>query len=221
MAKDISGYSVFSGGHLGAAHVMAHRMCDERRFQDGYERLGAWLRPRRGSGSDWVHLQWHMMVFELAVDRWDEAVARFEEHILPVARDSRDALTDAPAALWRLAIDRDCDAELPWEIVAATAADSLGSDDPYVELHHLLALCGAGDVDAIDRWLARYAPSNERESTLLRVARGLRDFAAANYLRAAAWLSTTIDQVPTLGGSHAQNQLLLHIQTLAWRRARG
>ena len=101
-SRDVSGFGVFSQGDAGDAHVMAHRMLDEERYELGHQLLGAWLDSHDGAGSDWTHLQWHMAVFEIAVGKWERAFARFEREILPVAISSDDALTDAPAMLWRL-----------------------------------------------------------------------------------------------------------------------
>ena len=64
------------------------------------------------------------------------------------------ALTDAPAMLWRLQLAAPRPVTLAWEPVHATAVHRLTRPSaPYVELHCLLALAGAGDVDGLDRWL--------------------------------------------------------------------
>ena len=62
-SRDLSGFGVFSHGHAGEAHVLAHRMLDEERYELGHRLLGAWLDQHDGAGSDWTHLQWHMAVF--------------------------------------------------------------------------------------------------------------------------------------------------------------
>ncbi len=102
---DVSGFGVFAYGDAGEAHVMAHRMLDDGRHELGHRLLGAWLEGHTGSGSDWTHLQWHMAVFEIGVGRCKAALARFEKQILPVAALTDDALTDAPAILWRLQLE--------------------------------------------------------------------------------------------------------------------
>ena len=120
-AQDISGYQVFSSGDVGAAHVMAHRMLDENQIELGHQRLGEWLQNRTGSGSDWIHLQFHMAVFELATNDWDAAYARFMNEILPTATTTEEALTDAPALLCRLALAAPAQVELPWDALRNTA----------------------------------------------------------------------------------------------------
>jgi len=221
-SNDISGFGVFSGGDAGQAHVMAHRMLDRGRHEVGHRWLGNWLATHEGRGSDWTHLQWHMAIFELALDQWDAAFARFEEHILPVAASTDDALTDAPAMLWRLRLSAGRPVVLPWEPVRRTAARKLSrGSDPYVALHCILALAGAGDVRALDRWteIRPQGSSSHEEKLLVQLANGLRAFAAADYRLAADLLASSAPKVSQLGGSHAQNALFWAISDLSWRMA--
>ena len=93
--QDSSGFQIFSDSDIGSANVTAHRMLDLGRLDRGHQLLGKWLDGRTGRGSEWVHIQWHMLVFELAVGEWKSARARFETHVLPAARESDQAVTDA------------------------------------------------------------------------------------------------------------------------------
>ena len=83
---------------------------------------------------------------------------------------------------------------------------------PYVELHHLLALAGAGDGSSITRWRGTRArdASSLSDHVLSRMAEGLGAFAAQDYSRAAVTLTATAPQVSRLGGSRAQNELFEH-----------
>ena len=67
--RDISGFALLSTGAGRSAHLMAHRMLDQQRYELGHQLLGAWLKQRTGNGGDWIHLQWHTAVFELALNR--------------------------------------------------------------------------------------------------------------------------------------------------------
>lgn len=220
-SRDVSGFGVFSHGDAGEAHVVAHRMLDEARYELGHRLLGAWLGQHEGAGSDWTHLQWHMAVFEIAVGKWEAALTRFETHILPVATHTNDALTDAPALLWRLELTAPRPVSLAWEPVRDTALRRLTRPStPYVELHCLLALAGAGDVDGLDRWLRSKPATDDPQTKLLaQMGVGLRAFAARDFEIAAAVLATAVPNVSLLGGSHAQNQLFEEIEELSWVRA--
>ena len=220
-SHDVSGFGVFSQGDAGQAHVMAHRMLDEGRHELGHRLLGTWLDGRDGSGSDWTHLQWHMAVFEIAVGKWEAALKRFETHILPVATQTYDALTDAPAMLWRLQLAAPGPVTLAWEPVHSTALHRLTHpSSPYVELHCLLALAGAADVDGLDRWLhGRRATEDPRAKLLAQMGVGLRAFAAGDDELSALVLATAVPRVSELGGSHAQNLLFEDIAALSWTQA--
>ncbi|KPK66332.1 MAG: hypothetical protein AMS21_02695 [Gemmatimonas sp. SG8_38_2] len=220
-SRDVSGFGVFAHGDAGAAHVMAHRMLDEERHELGHQLLGAWLDRHEGAGSDWTHLQWHMAVFEIAVGRWDAALDRFEREILPVATSSADALTDAPAMLWRLWLTVPREVDLPWEPVRSTAVQNLGKHDcPYVELHCLLALAGARDVETLDHWLRiKRGARGERAKLLVRLVAGLRAFATNDQALAASILASCTPRIAELGGSQAQNRLFEEIADYCWQRA--
>lgn len=221
-SEDKSGFGVFSDGAAGQAHVMAHQMLDQRRHELGHRWLGSWLATHDGHGSDWTHIQWHMALFELALGQWDAAFARFQAHILPVAATTEDALTDAPALLWRLRLSAGRPVALPWEPVRRTAARVLPrASDPYLTLHCLLAVAGAGDADTLDRWIATAPQGSSRheEQLLVRLAVGLRAFTAARHRLAAAVFASSASKVWQLGGSHAQNELFAAISHRCWQLA--
>ena len=88
--QDISGYTVFSRGKAGAAHMMAHRMLDESRIELGHQLL-----------SEWIHLQFHMAVFDLALNDWGAAYARFMDEILPAAATTERVRRLGPPLSWR------------------------------------------------------------------------------------------------------------------------
>jgi hypothetical protein len=219
-SRDISGFGVFSHGDAGEAHVVAHRMLDEKRYELGHRLLGSWLERNDGSGSEWTHLHWHMAVFEIAVGDWKAAFDRFEREILPVATHSNDALTDGPALAWRLWLSAPAPVELSWERLRARALENLGKHDcAYVELHCLLALAGARDVERLDQWLRMRRHRKDAQTVLLaQLAVGLRAFAASDYALAGSVLQSTLSRVSELGGSHAQNRLFHEIADACWDR---
>jgi hypothetical protein len=222
--QDISGYTVFSAGDAGAAHLMAHRMLDENRIELGHQLLGDWLHGRTGSGSDWLHLQFHMAVFELALDNWDAAYTRFMNEILPAAAATEDALTDAPALLWRLALTSPEPVALPWKELQRTALTHMQRpSDPFVELHNLLALAGAGDIASMEYWL-NTRPANglsQSECLVRQMAVALKAYASRSFLQAATLLRTVVPQLSLVGGSHAQNLLFRQLEESCWHQLGG
>lgn len=219
---DRSGYRYFSDTELGRAHALAHDALDAGQPAAGHRRLGAWLTGRKGRGSRFAHLHWHMAVFEIATGRVREAQARLLEHIVP-AMDCGDALTDGPSLLWRLALSGRPPSELPWELTRRVALGVGLEDDPFVQLHALLAFSGAGDTRAVDNWLAKAttASVSVQRQVLIHIARGLRALIVGDNSTAANLLARYMPHAACLGGSGAQNQLFGEIAALAIRRARG
>ena len=219
--RDVSGFEIFSSGAAGVAHDIAHQMLDQGEHEAGYQMLGAWLESNDGAGSEWVHLQWHQGVFEIALGFWDEAYERCCTWIVPAAVEGDEALTDAPAMLWRLALAAPRAVELPWEAVRARATRSLErSLDPYVELHQLLALAGGGDIAGLDVWLERRTGEESPCSELLcELGSALRAFAMGDYATAGWLLTEAAPRVSELGGSRAQNDLFTDIERACWRMA--
>jgi hypothetical protein len=220
-AIDCSGYAMFSHGDLGAMHVMAHRMLDSGDYQAGYVILKAWLSGRNGSGSKWIHLQWHMAIFEVMLDQASSALARFQQHILPAVVSSDDALTDAPALLWRLSLRAARQTSLPWKPVRDRALQSLKhrSRSAFVTLHNLLSLAGAGDVDSLDAWIRQAGTGRGVESLVRQFAAALRSLTSGDYTKAAAKLDALVPSVSQIGGSHAQNELFVTLRDVARHKA--
>jgi hypothetical protein len=163
-----------------------------------------------------------MAVFELALGDWNAAYARFMDEMLPAAATTEDALTDAPALLWRLALAAPGPVELPWQPLRRTALRCLQRpSEPFVDLHNLLALAGAGDIVSIERWLeTRPGTGNSSADRLVQqTAVALQAYATRTYQQAATLLRSLVPQLPKVGGSRAQNQLFLALEHSSWRHA--
>jgi hypothetical protein len=153
-----------------------------------------------------------MMVFEIAVGEWDSAHQRMLDELLPVARTTFDALTDAPAALWRLMLAADKEVALPWLAIRKTALQALAGElSHYETLHCLLALAGAGDTVALETWLARHVPTSAEDEILEALAWGFLGYVRRDGELASRALSSAAPHVTRLGGSHAQNLLFAEI----------
>jgi|GEM_PF-2806489 len=221
--RDIRGYEIFSHGTSGEAHALAHRLTDTAQWRLGHHLLGEWLATHSGQGSDWIHLQFHMAIFELALGEWHDAHRRFLCEVLPTAATTAEALTDAPALLWRLALSAPQSVVLPWEPMRRTALAHIhDTPDPFVQLHHLLALAGAGDTNGIEHWLQtdqRFANTTQ-QWVMGRFALALWALSSGAYLRAADLLHTVLPDLPLVGGSQAQNQLFGQLAAWATQQAR-
>lgn len=220
IALDASGYRIFADGDQGTAHVLAHHMADTDQYELGRQLLGEWLAGQTGSGSQWVHLQFHMAIFELATGHWEAAHRRYLDHVLPTAERSEDALTDAPALLWRLALSAPEGMELEWEPLRRTALASMRRPgDPFIELHNLLALAGAGDLGSLNRYTKSCTADSFRMHLVCKLAMALSAYVRGHYRRAADLFCRLLPRVPDIGGSRAQIQLFEQMATASRRKA--
>jgi hypothetical protein len=153
-------------------------------------------------------------VFALETGRVKEARERYRRAILPAVPRGQ-ALTDAPSLLWRLFLGGAVIEESDWAPVRDAALARVGdrASDPYLELHHLLALAAGRELGVLDRWLdaAVKAAHSPRRRSLLRLAWALRTFANRDYRAAAKLLDEAPSLVSLLGGSAAQNRLFARI----------
>lgn len=215
--RDAGGYRIFSHGEMGEAHAFAHRMFDCGQIRAGRHGLETWLAGKCGQGSEWLHLHFHLALFELESGDWHRACARFEAEILPAASSGVEALTDAPGLLWRLAIAAPEPVVLPWQPLRRTALANLERvDKPFVQLHNLLAIAGAGDVTGIDSWHESVSATamSPGERRLLQFAPALKALAARSWREAGVLLQETAREISSIGGSRAQNGLFE--QLAAW-----
>jgi hypothetical protein len=219
--RDAAGYQIFSHGESGAAHAFAHRMFDGGQIRAGRRGLEGWFAGRQGSGSDWLHLHFHLALFELESGDWQSAYERFASEILPSAADSAAALTDAPGLLWRLAITAPAAIELPWQPLRRTALANLHrSRSPFVQLHNLLAIAGAGDVRSMQRWLESdsVAATASADRQLRQFAPALMALAAGSWRQAGSLLQAMMSDISSVGGSGAQNTLFERLaEWCAWQ----
>jgi len=155
-----------------------------------------------------------MALFELEAGDWNAAHARFFDEVLPIAAATDEALTDGPALAWRLALRARSDQprDLGWASLRRTAIKALRRErEPFVELHNLLALAGAGDHASLDRWLRRRCSPSTDGNLLVQMGQALRDVTQRRYRRAADRLREIVPEIPTIGGSGAQNALFAEL----------
>ena len=212
---DALGASLFNHGELGRAHVLAHRALDADEIRNGHFALREFLGARSGTGSCWVHLQWHQLVFELELGRLSCALDLYHREVKP-AIEMGLAATDGPSALWRLHLAAP-GFPLDWSPAHSIAVRRLaaGGDEPFVQFHHLLALAGAGDARRLERFI-----SLQGDGTLGRCAWMLLAFVQRQWSDVVSGLDMLLSDDRPVGGSRAQNALLRQIRDFAAVRPR-
>jgi hypothetical protein len=185
-------------------------MFDSGQIRAGRQGLENRLAGKRGIGSEWLHLNFHLALFELESGDWRRAYDRFEVEILPAAATGPEALTDAPGLLWRLAVAAPQPVVLPWQPLRHTALANLNrTRKPFVQFYNLLALAGAGDVSSIERWLESSSElaMSPGERRLAQLVPALKALATQSWRQAGVLLREAMQEIWSIGGSRAQNRL--------------
>ena len=86
-----------------ACHSMTHVHFERGDAASGEDFLGGWLRGFDAPASSYVHLSWHLALFELAQGKYQETLDRYENFIRPSVVDkSLSTLNDSASLMWRL-----------------------------------------------------------------------------------------------------------------------
>jgi hypothetical protein len=204
-----------------AMHAVAHVMEMQGRFDDG----SAWLRqhqPHWAEGNGFaVHLWWHKCLFRLEAMDIAGVLRVVDSHLAGDALQVTLNRVDAAAMLWRLHllgtdVGERCRALLQgWDLDPAHAGHYAFND-----LHAVLALLGAGDMAAAERWVARCAgralaaEDGRRDNHAmarevgLPLMRGMLALARGDADGAADALYPARQLAQRFGGSHAQRDLI-------------
>ena len=211
-----------------AIHAVAHVMEMQGRHDEGSAWLAEW-RPHWGEGNGFSgHLGWHEALF--ALERLDHArgLAVFDRYLAAEQNEITLQRVDAASLLWRLAL-QGADVGARWSLLLAAwpLESEFAGRSAFNDVHALLALIGAGDLDRAERWrqlsLDRAeagGPWNRAVSQDIAapLMRGLLAFARGRNDEALDWV-LPLRPASRLGGSHAQRDVV--DQTLLAAAARG
>ena len=196
-----------------ASHSVAHVFFETGDPDGGSDFLENWLDGYDSRGPFNVHLSWHQALFQLATGRPENAVSLYEDHIRPtVIKKNIGSLADSASLMWRMKIYGDGQPGPLDEVreIALPAAEKPGP--AFRDAHAALAFAAGGYTDEIGRMIAGLddvaADGNALATEVtLPLARGIDAFAHGAYDDAADHLDGLVDQLPRLGGSHAQREV--------------
>lgn len=215
-----------------AIHAVAQVMEMQGRYEEG----AVWLRQHQ---STWVegngcaaHLWWHKCLFRLEAMDIAGVLRLVDAHLSGAALQHTAQRIDAVSMLWRLhLLGSDMSAQFRvvlggWPLPACEAGHYAFND-----VHAVLAMVGADEIQAADAWVARCAEraleaEDARRSNHLvsrevgmPLMRGLLALARGDADGAVDLIYPMRNAAQRLGGSHAQRELIDH--TLLAAAARG
>ena len=196
-----------------ASHSVAHVFFETGDTDGGSDFLGAWLDGYDQRGPFNVHLSWHQALFQLATGKPENAVSFYEDHIRPsVVKKNLGSLADSASLMWRMKIYGDGQPG-PWEEVREIALPAAEKPGPaFRDAHAALAFAAGGFREEIGRMidgLSNAANGGDALATevTLPLVKGIEAFAHGAYDDAADNLDGLVEQLPRIGGSHAQREV--------------
>ena len=196
-----------------ASHSVAHVFFETGDPDGGSDFLGDWLDDYDRRGPFNVHLSWHQALFQLATGRPDNAVSLYEDHIRPsVVKKNLGSLADSASLMWRMKIYGDGQPG-PWKEVREIALPAAEKPGPaFRDAHAALAFAAGGFTEELGRMIDGLGDAATEGSALasevtLPLVKGIEAFAHGAYDDAADNLDGLVEQLPRIGGSHAQREV--------------
>jgi tetratricopeptide (TPR) repeat protein len=204
-----------------AHHALAHVMLTQGRIAEGHAFLQDVAATWSGLNSFMVtHNWWHQALFALELDRADEVLALYDQHVWGEVKEYTQDQIGAVSLLARLEL-AGVDVGARWQDVADHLAQRLHDHVlPFLDLQYLYGLARAGRLDAARTLLASMedhadATRGDDRATwrnvCLPAGRGLLAHAQGDCATAVLELGTALPRMLEIGGSHAQRDLFAQI----------
>ena len=198
------------------AHQRVHGFFEAGDAAGGAEFLAAWLPEYDRAGHLHCHLSWHSALFELARGDSERARAIYLDNIRPSAAHAVPmlVLADSASFLWRWRFyETSPSLEAEWAEVAAHARRYFPRASlAFADLHAAFAEAATGDDAGLQQRIAGLQSLiHDGRLPPGKVAPALTAGAAAlgrgDYAEAARLIEIVHDELPRIGGSHAQREV--------------
>ncbi len=206
-----------------AAHALAHVMVMQGRSAEGIAFLEGQQRHWSGTGNIVHHLWWHQALFHFARREFDAVLdlydRRFRNLAAPLTQAQPDVYIDiqnAASMLFRLEL-AGIDVGGRWLEIADKAQARTGDClSPFTLPHWIMALAATGRDEAAQAALAAMREFGNGGGTLapivgavaLPVCEAVLAHRRAEHGRVVALMRPVLARMATLGGSHAQQEVL-------------
>jgi hypothetical protein len=210
-----------SAGH--SAHARAHAHYETGDHVAGLAWMDGWVTGDGASTESLSHFSWHAALHELSLGDLDAVRRRYDAQLRPEHGLGCRALVDSGSLLFRWAITPGASQVPSLEAVAAVAGRDVleRPATPFLAMHSAVTLLAIDDRDglrALGRWAARHPHPTQRD-VVVPLARALLQLHDGRCSDAADALVRLWRDVPRLGGSDAQRELVEETRICALLRA--
>lgn len=194
------------------AHSIAHVFYETNDHAAGLTFLGDWLSGYERAAPGHGHVSWHAALFELALGRYDRAMAVYESTLDPTIQRGPLTLVDAASLLWRWQIYGLTERALPWEPVCRLADELTAAPGfAFNDAHAAMAYASAGEAPSLGRLIdglrALAKQGHPLAPTGLALALGIEAFAAGRYAETIRHFEPEMGRLVRISGSHAQREV--------------
>jgi hypothetical protein len=210
-----------AAGH--SAHARAHAHYETGDHEAGLTWMDGWVTGDGAATESLTHFSWHAALHELSLGDLDAVRRRYDAQLRPEHGLGCRALVDTGSLLFRWAITPDATGVPGIESVAeVTGRDVLERPaTPFLAMHAAVLLLALGDrtgLRTLARWAARHPHPTQRE-VVTPLAQALVLLHDGRCSEAADDLGRLWREVPRLGGSDAQRELVEETRICALLRA--
>jgi hypothetical protein len=203
--------------NLWATHAVAHVLEMQGRRHEGITFLDALATGWDGANNLRHHLWWHAALFHIEQGDFATSLALYDHGFRDLAAPLTEAMPDiyidienAASTLQRLEL-RGVDVGARWEEIADKAEARIGDClPPFTQPHWMMALAAAGRDGAAARMLAALR-DQPRVPPVAAVCEGVWLHRRGDHAGAIAAMRPALPALQTLGGSHAQRDVLEQI----------
>jgi len=201
-----------------AAHALAHVHYETDAHSAGLRWLGEWIFSAGRTQRYRPHFHWHAALHELAMGDVSSAARRYAEHLAPPRSRGVRCLVDAGSLAWRARLHPDWIAPPdPIPILDEVGRLATAPATAFIALHALLLHAANDDVAAI-RAVAVPDLTDAQAATLGSVQQGLAALLEQQPRLALDHLLEALPGLPGLGGSRAQQEVVLETALAAMLR---
>ncbi|MCL2914252.1 tetratricopeptide repeat protein [Shewanella corallii] len=206
-----------------AVHAVAHVLEMQGRNREGI----TWLQPKSKQfhqhNAFVGHLWWHLALFHLESGDIDQVLSLFDDQIYPQHSDFYLDIQNAASLLTRLNF-LGVNTETQWAQMADAVIKAHGDYlYGFTELHSAIVLARNGEFGRLgqlnDDLEQRLSPSTSKPWLTAQLTRAITEFHSGQSSNAAKRMAPLRYDQLALGGSHAQQDLLLQYQIMAYRQA--
>lgn len=205
----------YHNGHI--AHTYSHILYETKKFEEGSQFLSKWFTGYDENSPISGHVRWHQALLEIHQNNPTKVLEIYHSKLKPSIATSPNygKIIDAASLLWRLSLKNNKIKNQLWiEINSFFKLNYSAFGDPFLDLHKLIASHSQSDLiehsNFEQSFLGYYQNKKSNLSELLlNIEKAISAHKNYNYALTKTIIAEIEAELPILGGSHAQRDLII------------